>query len=93
MMRSAFSFSWVNRVPLDLFQFASFASDSLSLVLLCTQRGVSPGDRGFLAHVSDLKAVFKCSRLLQIGNFAIIKLHEYEASCRIPRMPHGEDLQ
>lgn len=55
--------------------------------------GLSPGDRRLLVHVSDLKVLFKCSRILQIGNFAIITLHEYEDSCRRLAMPHGEDLQ
>lgn len=60
---------------------------------LHNRAGVSPGDRSFLVHVPDLKAIFKCSRILQIGKFTIIKLHEYEDSCGILTMPHGEDVQ
>lgn len=46
--------------------------------------------RGLLSpcSVSDLKVVFKCRHILQIGNFAIIKFHEYENSQEIPTMPH-----
>ena len=66
---------------------------SLSLVFFCTDcSGVSRGPR-LLVHVSDLKVVFICSRVLQIGNFDVIKLHEYEDFCRILTMPHGKDLQ
>ena len=65
----------------------------LTCALSAHTAGVSQGDRRLLVRVSYLKVVFKCSRILQIGNFAIIKLHEYEDSCRIPPMPHGEGLQ
>lgn len=46
--------------------------------------------RGLLSpcSVSDLKVVFKCRHILQIGNFAIIKFHEYENSQEIPMMLH-----
>lgn len=44
--------------------------------------------RGLLSpcSISDLKVVFKCRHILQIGNFAIIKFHEYENSQEIPTM-------
>lgn len=81
-------------MPLDLFLVFLLSPLTPLPVPLCTaQQGVSPGGRRFLVHVPDLKAVFKCSCILQIGNFAIIKLHEYEDSCRIPMMPRGEDVQ
>lgn len=98
----AFRFFWVNRLPLDLFSVFLLPArnlppaplpSSLSFVFLCTYcSGVSRGP-SLLVHVSDLKVVFKCSRVLQIGNFDVIKLHEYEDFCRIPTMPHGKDLQ
>lgn len=92
----AFSFFWVNKVPLDLFLFFFLPPHPHQFSFTCVSLHIlwaSQGDRSRLVHVSDLKVVCKCSHILQIGNFAIIKLHEYEDSCRIPRMPHGEDLQ
>lgn len=80
----AFAVFWAKRAPLGLFSFRFFflpvplPGDALH------PEQVSLGACGLLAHVSDLKAVSKCSRVLQIGSFAIRKLHPD---------PHGEDLQ
>ncbi|KAI4589610.1 hypothetical protein MJG53_000659 [Ovis ammon polii x Ovis aries] len=46
-------------------------------------------EKDTVSLISDLKVVFKCSRILQIGNFDVIKLHEYEDFCRIPPCPMG----
>lgn len=43
--------------------------------------------------VSDLKVIFKRRHILQIGDFAIIKFHEYENSKEIPTMFHDVSVR
>lgn len=49
----------------------------------------SPGKHLLFVHVLVLKSVLERSCILQIGYFAIIKLHEYEDSCSIPMVSYS----
>lgn len=87
----AFSFFQVNRV--HLWVFCPFAPKfPFSCASVCTHcRGIS---RGPQSPSSCFRLESHIQRQLYFTDwqFSIIKLHEYEDSCRIPTMPCGEDL-
>lgn len=87
----AFSFYWVDRGPLWVF-FPFAPKFPFSCASVCTHcRGIS---RGPQSPSSCFRLESHIQRQLYFTDwqFSIIKLHEYEDSCRIPTMPHGEDL-
>lgn len=75
-------FFWVNKAPLDVFVFSFLPTFPPPWLLWCFSMQTVGLSRGLLSlcSVSDLKVVLQSRRVLQIGDFAIIKFHEYENS-------------